>query len=242
MDNIYTAISSIPTSAVGASAKIRLTSIFCLMQDAASVHASGLGVGFEDLYPIHRTFILSRIQMKICGELPVWGESLVLQTWPRGLERLFAYRDFELSKEGEMPFLKATSSWLMIDTEHRRPVRPQDMFTGITPRSVRVMDDDAPQKLGWDEETKPFETRNARASDLDLNGHVNNTRYIDWITDLIAMRHGLSAQISEICINYLSEVHMGEHVNIGMREDADGSITIQGEASRRNFCAKVRMA
>lgn len=243
MDNIYTSISSVPTSFVGANGEIRLSSVLCLMQDAASVHASLLGLGFNELYPKNRTFILSRTELKVCGKLPHWGERITLQTWPRGLERLYAFRDYELSLEGQtQPFLKASTAWLLIDTVNRRPVRPQDMFVGITTRDIEALDADSPHKLGWDEALPAYETRKARASDLDLNAHVNNTRYIDWIGDCVAQTQGLDAAISELCINYMGEIHPGEDVRLAMGENEKGRICIQGEGAKRNFAAELKLA
>ena len=242
MDNsIYTNLDIIPTSAVGASARIRFSAMLGLMQDAASTHAEQLGLGFGYLGERKLAFFLSRMQVKVCSKLPSWGERIVIQTWPRGVDKLYASRDFELSHEGKETFLKATTSWLLIDTEQRHPVRPQDYFVGITPREVRVLDDAAPRRLGWEDNTQPFDIRHARASDLDPNGHVNNTRYIDWVTDAIAERHGLESQISELSINFLAEVRMSEEVRLGIGEEPDGEIVVQGETNKHSFAARVRL-
>jgi acyl-ACP thioesterase len=240
-DLVYTRIETVPSSAAGATTQIRFSAILCMMQDAAYEHAKRLGVGYDFLIAQKRAFVLSRMQLKVTSELPSWNESVVIQTWPRGLDRLFAYRDFEISREGREPFLKASTAWLMIDTELRHPVRQQEFFVNITPRDVRVLADDAPRKLAWEENTQPFDIRHARASDLDPNGHVNNTRYIDWITDAIAERHGVDAQIDSMCINYHAEVLLGEAVKLGIGEEPDGEIVLQGEAGHRSFASRVRL-
>jgi medium-chain acyl-[acyl-carrier-protein] hydrolase len=240
-NSVYTTIDIIPTSAAGASRQIRFSALLGIMQDAAYAHAAQLGLSYNYLSERKKAFFLSRMQIKVCSRLPEWGERVVLQTWPRGLERLFAYRDFELSHEGREPFLKATTSWLMIDTEYRHPVRPQEYFVNITPRDVRLLEIEAPRRLGWEENVQPFDIRHARASDLDPNGHVNNTRYIDWITDAIAERHGLDAQIGELSINFLAEVRMSEEVRIGIAEEPTGEIAVQGETGKHSFAARARL-
>lgn len=241
MDNLYTSMEAIPTSHTGIGARLRFSSMLCLMQDAASVHAERLGLGFDYLSGVKRAFILSRMQLKVCSELPVWGERVILQTWPRGVEKLFAYRDFELSREGREPFLKASSSWFLIDTEQRHPVRQQEYFVNITPRDVHALPPEAPLRMRWEENVTAFDIRRARANDLDLNGHVNNTRYVDWITDAIAERYGVETQIEELCINFLAEVRMGEEVRIGLSEGTNGNIVIQGETEKHSFVSHVRL-
>ena len=163
MEEIYTTIDTVATHAAGSSKHIRFSAILCLMQDAAYAHATRLGVGYEHLLAHKRAFVLSRLQIKVCSELPVWGDRIVLQTWPRGLDKLYIYRDFELSREGREPFLKATSAWLLIDTDARRATRPQEFLAILPARTVKVLDDDAPRKLAWDEATQPFDIRRARA-------------------------------------------------------------------------------
>jgi acyl-ACP thioesterase len=240
-ENIYTRIETVPSSAAGATTQMRFSAILCTMQDAAYEHARQLGVGYEFLIKQNRAFILSRMQLKVCSELPSWNERIVLQTWPRGLDRLFCYRDFEISREGREPFIKATTSWLMIDTVQRHPVRQQEYFTNVTIRDIHALDGDAPRKLSWDDKTQPFDIRRARASDLDPNGHVNNTRYVDWVTDAIAERHGIDAQISELCINFHAEIKLGEEVKLGIGEEPDGEVVLQGETDKKSFASRVRL-
>jgi len=242
MENVHYLTKTITTSEVGPSMRVRFSAVLCIMQDAASVHAEKLGLGFESLSKLKRAFMLYRMQIKVCSELPSWGESIKLATWPRGVEKLFAFRDFELMRESGEPFLRATTSWLMIDTEFRHPMRPQDFFTNVPARDVRVMDASAPQKLGWESDVPLFDTRRARASDLDPNGHVNHTRYIDWVTDAIAEKHGLDARIGDFSINFLAEVRMSEAVRIGMCELPSGEIVVQGETDKHSFAARVTLA
>jgi len=241
-ENIYVSTNTITTSEVGPSMQVRFSAILCIMQDAASIHAEKLGLGFDFLSSNKRAFVLSRMQIKVCSKLPSWDETIKLTTWPRGVERLFAYRDFELADASGKPFLQATTSWLMIDTLYRHPVRPQDYFTNVAPHEVRVMDAEAPRRLGWETSTQVFDTRRARASDLDPNGHVNNTRYIDWVTDAIAERQGLDAHIDEFSINFLAEIRMSEAVRIGVCELPSGEIVVQGETDKHSFAARVTLA
>ena len=241
MENLLTSSHPVSLSTVGPNAEIRLSALICLMQDIASNHASILGVGYEDLLRINRAFILSRLQIRMDYPLPILESSLEIDTWPRLLDRLFAYRDFEIRNNDGRSFLKGTTAWLLIDTEKRRPARAHAELLSLTPRKVCVLDQDGPQKLTWENNTETLDTRQARASDLDPNSHVNNTRYIDWITDAIAQKYGSSAQITELCVNFLSEIKLGQQVDIGIKELEDGNVVVQGEADRRNFCARVRL-
>ena len=237
----YSISHDISLSEVGPSIEVRLSALVCLMQDAASNHAAVLGVGYEDLTPINRAFILSRFAIEIDHPLPKWEERIEVRTWPRLLDRLFALRDYEIVDASKRSVLRGTSAWLLIDTEKRRPARPHAQLLGLTPRKVCALGEDDPEKLPWENDTEFLENRVARASDLDPNSHVNNSRYIDWVTDAIARKYGPSTAISGLCINFLSEIRFGQQVSIGTREQGEGIVTVQGETDRPTFSAKVRL-
>jgi hypothetical protein len=56
--------------------------------------------------------------------------------------------------------------------------------------------------------------RTARYSDIDYNGHVNNTRYIQWIQDITDPDVLTNATQLRLDINYLHEVRPGETIGL----------------------------
>jgi acyl-ACP thioesterase len=103
---------------------------------------------------------------------------------------------------------------------------------------------EAPERLKWADEAQVVDSRPARPSDLDPNRHVNNTRYGDWISDVVAVRLGIDMPLRAVSINYLSEVRLGEQVRIAVA-GGDGALTVQGsvetgETPRRAFVSRVR--
>jgi acyl-CoA thioesterase FadM len=69
----------------------------------------------------HKAWILSLLHLTI-DRLPRWEEEIVVETWPSGLDGLRATREFVLSVEGAAA-ARATSAWLVFDTERRQPAR-----------------------------------------------------------------------------------------------------------------------
>ena len=51
--------------------------------------------------------------------LPLWGETIIVKTWPRGTDKLFALRDYEVRYPDGRSIALATSSWLIIDREYK---------------------------------------------------------------------------------------------------------------------------
>jgi len=51
-------------------------------------------------------------------------------------------------------------------------------------------------------------------SDLDLNKHVNNMKYLQWVLDTYPIDHSTNKNIKSLEINYLSESFPGDNIRI----------------------------
>ena len=70
-----------------------------------------------------------------------------------------------------------------------------------------------------------FYTLNAGFSELDVNGHVNNTKYANYVID--AINPSMDDKIKSFQIDYRKEVMQGTQLNIyHLRHD--GNITAKG--------------
>jgi hypothetical protein len=58
------------------------------------------------------------------------------------------------------------------------------------------------------------ETRSVKYADLDVVGHVNNVKYIEWCTDAVDPDLVMEEGISGFSINFISEARLGEQVEI----------------------------
>ena len=58
-------------------------------------------------------------------EYPEWKDNIEIKTWPKGVDGLFAIRDFQIFRNGEI-IGRATSYWLILDADSKRPKRLDD--------------------------------------------------------------------------------------------------------------------
>src|SRR5439155_21646245 len=116
----------------------------------------------------------------------------------------------------------AASAWLVLDAATRRAQRAADLLSSVKTSRIRPALDREPQKLARCLETSPAATIAVRYSDLDLNGHVNNTRYIGWILDSYPVDFLQVYTVRRFEINFLDEAIAGETVSIVSRETAPG--------------------
>ncbi|MFN2379334.1 MAG: acyl-[acyl-carrier-protein] thioesterase [Bacteroidales bacterium] len=197
-------------------------SLFNYLQDIAAAHADALNWGKEELMKKKQFWVLSRMAAEM-ESIPGGGSEIVIRTWPRGVDGIFAMRDFDIRDSSGKLIGGATSAWLILDAVTRRPVRPGSILseTGdIFPERQSLGRN--PVKLPAPGEgrynTLPFPVR---YSDLDVNLHVNNVKYLQWALDAYPLDFRMNNEIRGVEANYMSESLPGDEVSISISEEED---------------------
>lgn len=154
------------------------------LQEAARMHAEHLGVGLTWLMERGLAWAIHRLRLDVVAQ-PALRESLTVETWASDYDRLNAFRDFEVHGAGGRPIARASSAWVVFDALERRAVKlPQEWLNAGVPIPDRPRALDLPKRKPAAVE-KPTASRlfRVRLGDLDVNGHTNNTRYIEWTVE-----------------------------------------------------------
>jgi len=186
-----------------AGGRLSVPSIFNFLQDAASNHALKLGVAVSQLQANNYTWVLSRIILKMVA-YPQWGDTIQIHTWPSGIEGAFALRDFDI-RCNDQTMGACISAWIIIDTNKRRPVRPKAFVQQLKPVDKGHVLNQPLTKLPALTEFQ-FEKRfQVRYHDLDINQHVNNVNYIEWLLECCDDDHLNNTVLSNLSVNFLGE-------------------------------------
>ena len=207
----------------GPDGRLNFHSLFDYFQDIASDHAVRLGFGRDDLLKQNHFWVLSRIYSEI-SLLPSWGETIILKTWPRGTDRLFALRDYEARFPDGRIIAVATSSWLIIDRDTKRIQRPDNLRSSLNsdPSVENVLPRNSVKLEPARSNGRTIPSFRVRVSDLDINLHTNNTRYLKWITDSYDLDFMLNNVPLSAEINYLAESRFNDTISILITEDESG--------------------
>ena len=139
---------------------------------------------------------------------------------------------------GDRKIGECTTSWLILDSETRRPHKLNHaVFTQFS-RSEGTLSIEA-GKIALRTALKPVATFQVRNSDLDVNGHTNNTRFAQWITDSMSPEELIASVIDEYEVNFLSEARLGDEIVVERGEIDAGRTQFQG---RRTADGKVVFA
>jgi len=206
----------------GPDGKLNLYSLFNYMQDIASDHAVKLGFGRDDLMRDNRFWVLSRMYAVIT-EWPLWEDSIIVKTWPNGTDKLFALRNYEVNYPDGRHIASATSSWLILDRTTKKVQRPDSILTQYNPN---LHADNSPIRYASKLEPAAEDGRispgfRIKVSDLDVNLHANNVRYLKWVSDSYDLDFVMKNVPQSAEINYLAESLYDEEVMIRASVDKE---------------------
>lgn len=190
-----------------------------MLLDAAGMHAHELGVSVTSLMNRDNlTWMLSRFSVTLDRE-PHWNDMLKITTWPVGVDRLAALRDFEFAGSDGVVLGTARSSWLVIDLEKRRPVRADMLLKRFAPDMAFRAGFGAPPKLSPQTSYDHEQQFTVRWSDIDFNRHVTSTSYISWALESIPPDIRKGRVFAGLDINYRAETFYGETITAQWRHD-----------------------
>jgi len=145
------------------------------------------------------------------NQYPGWGDTIQVHTWPSGIQRVFALRDFDL-RQDDCSIGSCISAWIIIDAANRRPVRPTSFARQLNPVNRKHVLEHPLGKLPV-LKTPQIEKRfSVRYRDLDINQHVNNVSYIEWLLECLPNIVENGRCLSELEVNFLGEALRGDTV------------------------------
>lgn len=222
----------------GASGHLEAAALMRHFQETAARHAAHLKVGFDDLRHENIFWALTHIQTEI-SRWPDMNETVWIETWPRGIEKLYTTRDYRVKDQSGNTIINATSAWIMVDIERKRPVRPSARLSDIPfVPEVKALGNFPETVQEWDE-AKETATKERKVvySDLDINRHVNNTRYVEWIMD--AMAPSNQKQLKSLHLRFMHEFLAEETALLKMNPNSEKQtfqISITHRESKKTGC------
>lgn len=165
---------------------------------------------------------------------PEYDEDITLRCYPGKTLHYFLPRYLEvLDRQGEV-CIRATSLWSLIDEKTRSLIDPKE--NGIVIEGQEHGDEIAPA-MGMPIQSLP-EVRqlDARYSNVDINGHMNNAAYMDFIMDSFSEGDLENKTIKDIVLCFKKEIRLGQKVEVSV-----GKIKESYFAFSPYFSAKVAL-
>ena len=189
--------------------KWRPSAVLETMQDTAGAHSLLLGCGRDQLIKNNIVWVLSRCELHM-ERYPTAGEQITVHTFPTPTRVFFFPRYYIFTdSRGEM-IGKAGSLWLLLDLQTRHMLPPGEVARLIPDNKDLSIPMNLPATVGKLQGEEFASEYHPVYTDLDVNGHVNNTRYADWLCNSLGIQTMKEYEPDRIILNYNHEV-LPEH-------------------------------
>ncbi len=193
---------------------LRLLSLMDILQDVAVENADALGLGLETCAEHNLSWVGSNYLIQI-ERMPKLHDKLHIETWPAETKFCSAIRDFIVKDESGHAVIKASSQWILIDIEQRRPMMLKKYFPDYEAVGERILDTNFPKMAEVTGAEVTFKTSfKVRFDDIDVNGHVNNTIYPLWASESVDEAYRMVHLPAEIELCFKKEVLYGQTVEV----------------------------
>ncbi|MEP2025760.1 MAG: acyl-ACP thioesterase domain-containing protein [Reichenbachiella sp.] len=189
---------------------IKLPNLLDHMQEAAWSNATKLGFSTIDLMENNITWVMNRMRLEII-RLPKHKEKIKVETWPADMDKYFTKRDFRVwSLDGDL-LVEATSNWLVMDINQRKliaiPEYIKEANFVVDRNNVAPIFD----KVKYDT-NRTQRSRDIQVSwfDIDINDHVNNIKYYQWVLDSLGGEYLDNHSLRKIDITFKHEGKYGD--------------------------------
>lgn len=206
-----TTVFTVRSSEIDYQGQITLPMLVSYMQEAAWNNTTSLGISMYKLLEQGLTWVLQRFRVEMF-RYPRHREEITVETWASGREKVFLHRDFRIYDQDKQLLGQATSVWLVMDVVKRQLasipdfVMAMELAPGYEPLPF------AKGKLpALKDEQHELQTQ-VRWHDIDLNKHVNNTRYLQWALETLPSDLLEQKQLSEVDIIFRSETTLGDTI------------------------------
>ena len=215
MQNIYIKNFNLRTSDFDCYRKISPASVLDLFQTVAGEHATQLGCGFEPLFSQNLLWVLVRTKYQVVRQ-PNMYQAITVKTWPLAPSRIGFQREYLIEDEQGNPLIKGSSDWVIIHSKERKIVSADNDYPKMEHLTEKCFPERVKKLPDFDAEGDGFAIC-PTFSQLDMNGHVNNTKYANYAMD--ALNPTEEIEINSFQIDYRHEVQKGDFIKLYTKKD-----------------------
>ena len=221
------------------------SSILDVFQDVAGVIAENVpGMTWKELTDAGLFWVVTRIKYEVI-ETPQLHEQVIARTWPLAPTRLGFQREYTMRKLDGTPLVKCSSDWILMDYQTRSFASARDFYKGPQDFSEEKVFDKKLRKI------KTFEPEDQGIEDvvsfvdIDINGHVNNSKYPNFVMNALELSE--NETIKTFQIDYRHELRLGDRVRVHSKRDGKTitslGISVEGEhAGECMFATQIELA
>ena len=197
----------IPFDMADMNGHIKLPDVILLSLQVSGMQSIELGVSDKTILEDYNlVWIITDYDIEV-ARLPHFAEEITIETEALSYNRLFCYRRFTIYDEAGQELIHMMATFVLMDRDSRK-------VHAVEPEIVAPYQSDFDKKLirgpKYESLEEPFsKDYHVRFYDLDMNGHVNNSKYLDWIFEVMGADFLTQYIPKKINLKYVKEVRPG---------------------------------
>ena len=241
MEPIYAQNFTITDNTVDRYGRLKPSMILYFVQEVAGRHFDVISMDYDALAKKGMIWAIIR-QKVLITRLPRRGETIRVETWPMPTTRVAYPRSVVAYDEAGNECFRSISIWVLMDINSRNMILPGKSGISVL-GTLRGNELAAPGSL-VPKDLHSSRQRPVCFTDLDRNGHMNNTKYMDWIDDLLPSPFHREHMVKEFTVCYLSETREGQVLDLHWDFLEEGILQVDayrnlGEKCERVFSARL---
>ena len=197
----------IPFDMADMNGHIKLPDVILLSLQVSGMQSIELGVSDKTILEEHNlVWIITDYDIEVV-RLPRFAEEITIETEALSYNRLFCYRRFTIYDETGQELIHMMATFVLMDRDSRKvhAVEPEIVAPYQSEFSKKLLRGPKYQSL----ENPISKDYHVRFYDLDMNGHVNNSKYLDWIFEVMGADFLTQYIPKKINLKYVKEVRPG---------------------------------
>jgi acyl-ACP thioesterase len=192
--------------------RLKPAAVLALFQDCSEDLTEGWGVGLDAMLGRGIIWVAAKVECSV-ARLPLHGETITVRGWAGRSRSGICPFHYEIGDEAGQTLVTGCSFWVLSDLQTHSmmsPNIPKISLPTPEPEGTHL------PRLRPIHPPAAYETaqRQVLYSETDINGHLTNTRYVDWICDLAADDFHRSHPMTGLRINYRAETFPGQTVDL----------------------------
>ena len=223
---------------VDANDRLKVNAILDYFQDAASNDAERLNFGYSNFVPRGLTWVLSWAKFEFI-QYPKFIDEIKIQTWGKKQHKLYSIRDYLMFNSKDEIICRGTSAWLLLDSKSSRPKILPQLFPEIKMHESKNALPDLPDKIIPSSKTEFIYSTEVRYSDIDMNQHANNAKYIELMLDCFSKEFHKEHTMKSLVVSYSAESKFGDNIQLFKGTEKENPLTHYIEAKNKTNDKKV---
>ena len=241
MQPIYSQSFTLSDVHVDCFGRLKTSMILYFAQEVAGKHFEELAMDYDAMLTQGLFWAITRHKVQVT-RLPRHGEKVRIETWPMPTTRTAYPRSTVAYDQQGNELFRTMSLWILMNFDSRAMVLPDKSGVNVE-GTLRGNELAAPRSVALKPMANRME-RQVRFTDLDRNGHMNNTRYLEWIDDILPSRFHGEHPLADVTLCYLNEAREGQNLHITWDTDSEGTLLVdihrpEGEDYQRIFAARM---